>query len=171
MKIEKAVTSDIPELLKLINSAYRGEDSRAGWTTEAGFLISDARIDAPSLEQMMKEKDAAIMKFVDDQNRISGCVYLQKQNSKLYLGLLAVSPILQGAGIGKKLLKVADDRGRELECDSIKLKVISIRKELIDWYERHGFNKTGELQPFPHDDNFGLATMELQLLVMERKLV
>ena len=171
MKIEQAGITDIPELLKLINSAYQNEKSKAGWTTEADFLISDERIDYTSLEKMMNEKDAAFLKCINDANQISGCVYLQKQESKLYLGLLAVSPKVQNAGIGKKLLKAADDQAIRIDCSSIFLTVISIRKELIEWYERHGFIKTGETKPFPHDHNFGLSTLELELLVMERKLI
>src|SRR5262245_54998377 len=129
--------NDIPELTMLINSAYRGDVSRRGWTTEADLLDGDLRTDQQSLSQLLRNPNAVILKFVDDYY-ITGCVYLEEQGTSLYLGMLSVSPTVQAQGIGKKLLNAAEQHARQQGCEFITMTVISLRRELIDWYERHG---------------------------------
>ena len=164
-----ATAIDIPELIQLINSAYRGEASRKGWTTEADLLEGDLRIDDGSLSQLMNKPGAVILKFVSDNN-ITGCVYLEKQGKDLYLGMLSVSPAVQAQGIGKKLLNAAEEYGKQQECRAIVMNVISLRKELINWYERHGYIRNSETKPFPYNDKFGIATQPLKFVVLEKKL-
>ena len=100
-----------------------------------------------------------------------GCVYLQTQEEKLYLGMLTVKPDIQAQGIGKRLLQAAEEYAQMQQCGAIKITVISLRKELIDWYERRGYKNTGEKKPFPSSDpRFGLPKQELEFIVMEKKL-
>src|SRR5688500_7269379 len=139
MHVSTAGTKDIPALVTLINSAYRGEASKKGWTTEADLLKGELRIDIPTLTTLITNKDAVMLKHVSVTGGITGCVYLHKQERGLYLGMLTVSPLLQGGGIGKQLLAAADNYARENDCSSIFMNVISLRHELIAWYERHGF--------------------------------
>ena len=98
-----ATEKDIPELNSLINSAYRGDSSKQGWTTEAD-LLGGIRTDEKALKEMMQQKNSFILKY-EEENKILACVYLKKENNKLYLGMLTVSPQLQNKGIGKILLK------------------------------------------------------------------
>ena len=107
MDISKASLEDIPQLVTLINSAYRGEHSKKGWTTEAD-LLDGVRIDTESLEKMMNKPDAVILKFCNEANALQGCVYLEKKENKMYLGMLTVSPLEQAKGIGKKLLAACE---------------------------------------------------------------
>jgi ribosomal protein S18 acetylase RimI-like enzyme len=104
-------------------------------------------------------------------NELRGCVYLQKQGDKLYLGMLSVSPGIQTQGIGKKLLEAAEKQALEQNCRAIIMNVISLRHELIHWYERHGYKLTGRKKPFPADDKFGKPVIPLEFVELEKFLV
>jgi ribosomal protein S18 acetylase RimI-like enzyme len=169
MNIAIAAKEDIPELVKLINSAYRGDTSRTGWTTEAN-LLGGSRIDDETFEQMMFAEKAVVLTYSDPETAIIGCVYLQQQQSKLYLGMLTVSPEIQNHGVGKQLLQSAETYAQRHSCVAIFMTVISVRAELIAWYERHGYLKTGETRPFPKDTKFGIALHPLELIILEKKL-
>jgi ribosomal protein S18 acetylase RimI-like enzyme len=169
MSISPALKTDIPALVQLINSAYRGEGAKKGWTTEAD-LLDGTRTDEANLMDLISDPQTVILKYTDDADKILACVNLQKQDNRLYLGMLTVSPQLQGAGIGKKLLVAADDYAREHGCLAVFMTVISVRSELIAWYERHGFHKTGEVKPFPVGEKFGIQKQPLEMIVMEKKL-
>jgi ribosomal protein S18 acetylase RimI-like enzyme len=169
MSISPATINDIPTLVRLVNSAYRGDTSRKGWTTEAN-LLGGLRTDKETLAGMMNKKDSVVLKYMDDSNTVIGCVYLQLAENKLYLGMLTVDPEIQSQGIGKKLLASATVYAQEHHCTAIFMTVISLRSELIAWYERHGYKKTGEKKPFPTDKKFGVATQPLEFIVLEKSL-
>ena len=171
MIINAATIADVPELVPLINSAYRGEASRKGWTTEADLLLGDLRTDISTLSDLMNKPGTKIFKCTSDKNLIIGCVYLQKQERGLYLGMLTVSPELQGCGIGKQLLVNAEAYARENNCPVIFMNVISLRYELINWYERHGYYLTEEIKPFPDDNRFGVPTQPIEFAVMEKMIL
>ena len=165
-----ATIADIPELVILINSAYRGESSKKGWTTEAD-LLDGQRTDEESLRMLLSKPGSVLLKYMNEENNISACVNLQQQAQKLYLGMLTVSPTLQGAGIGKKLLAASEHYARENKFEAIRMTVISIRSELIAWYERHGYCRTGETQPFPTGDpKFGIPRQFLEFVVLEKNI-
>ena len=163
-----ASEKDIPQLVKLINSAYRGESAKKGWTHEADLIDSSQRTDEAMLLQTLQKENSTILKYIEDDNKLLGCVYLQKQNARLYLGMLTVSPNIQGKGIGKKLLKAAEEHAKEKGCSSIIMNVISVRKELIQWYERHGYKDNGQRKPFPHDAKFNHSSQVLEFMIMEK---
>ncbi len=167
--ISKAVVEDAPALDKLVNSAYRGDSSRQGWTTEAD-LLDGTRTDSAAIKELIESSDITILKYVES-NEILACVELKKESNKLYLGMLTVKPSLQGKGIGKELLKAAEEEGKKQKCSSIFMTVISVRKELIDWYLRHGYQLTGERKPFAFNDpRFGQPKMKLEFIVLEKKI-
>lgn len=167
--ISKATEKNIPDLLKLVNSAYRGETSRAGWTTEAD-LLDGIRTDESSLLDMLHHQDATILVCTDAASKIIGCVYLELIGMSLYLGMLSVTPGMQAKGIGKQLLKAAEVFARKKGCTTIQMTVISVRDELIAWYEKHGYSKTGETEPFPNDKKFGIPKQRLEFIVMKKNL-
>jgi N-acetylglutamate synthase-like GNAT family acetyltransferase len=170
MPVSPASTQDIPALVALINSAYRGEASKKGWTTEADLLEGELRTDISSLTAVIIKKDAVMLKHVSENGAITGCVYLHKQERGLYLGMLTVSPLLQAGGIGKQLLAAADSYARENNCSSIFMNVISLRHELIAWYERHGYRQTDERKPFPPDQRFGIPAQPLEFMIMVKEI-
>lgn len=168
MPVSIALKQDIPELVALINSAYRGDASKKGWTTEANLLKGDLRTDISTLTGLIENPQSVILKYTTAENVIAGSVYLEIQEKGLYLGMLTVSPQLQAAGIGRQLLVAAEEYAKENECPCIFMSVISVRHELIAWYERHGYTNSGETKPFPDDDRFGIPTQFLEFIIMEK---
>lgn len=167
--ISIASEKDIQELNLLVNSAYRGESSKKGWTTEAD-LLDGVRTNEKSLNELFKKPGSVILKCTNKKNELIGCVHLQSQKNKLNLGMLTVSPVLQGGGIGKKLLLSSEKFAIENNFQYIVMTVISVREELIAWYERHGYRKTGETRPFPTGDpSFGIPLKPLEFIVLEKK--
>ncbi len=142
MIITSATLQDAKELNILINAAYRGEESKKGWTSEAEIL-GGIRIDEITLKTMLNQGDGTIIKYTSEAGEILGTVYLEVKMPALYLGMFAVSPLSQSKGIGKALLAFAEDFALAQGCDRITITVISTRKELIDWYSRHGYVPTG----------------------------
>lgn len=169
MLITSALPTDIPILVQLVNSAYRGENGQKGWTHES-HLVEGSRTNASSVAELMKEPHSVILKYVDDDGVIGGCIYLQQQDDKLYFGMLSVLPSLQGAGVGKKLMAAATDHARQYGCSAIRITVISVRHELIAWYERHGFRRTGESEPFHGGTKFGIQKEPFDLILLEKRL-
>jgi len=169
MHISKATDADIPSMVTLINSAYRGESSKKGWTTEAD-LLGGVRTSEKSLQDTMNKPGAVILVNRNDNGDITACVYLQKEPGTFYLGMLTVSPLLQAGGIGGRLLNAAEAYVKEQNGNNITMTVISVRAELIAWYERHGYVKTGESKPFPADPAFGIPKQPLEFVVMKKTL-
>lgn len=167
--IEKANHTDIPALVTLLNSAYRGEASKKGWTTEANLISGEIRTDENQLTELMNKPGSVFLKHVSNNGDITGCVYLDKRLGKLYLGMLSVSPILQAQGTGRKIMQAAEDYARQEGCPAIFMRVVSLRPELIAWYERQGYQKTGEIQPF-ENSSYGSATTPFDFLVMEKNI-
>lgn len=170
MHIIQANVSDAAELTTLINSAYRGESSQQGWTSEA-HLLDGIRIDELTMNEYLRSNDTIILKYVDKDGKIAGCVYLQQRdNNRLYLGMLTVSPTLQAKGTGKKLLHEAEVWAKKLNCKQIFMTVITTRSELLNWYMRRGYQNTGKIIPFPVETGFGLPKEPIELVVLEKNI-
>ena len=169
--IKIAILSDVPEITRLLNSAYRGESSQKGWTTEAHLIAGETRANENMLTEILLMPGSLMLKLENERGMLVGCVNLQHHGNKLYLGMLSVSPELQGKGGGKKLLKAADEYARYQKMDAIYMTVISLRTELIDWYKRHGYQDTGVRKPFPEDPMTGKHMRELEFAVLEKKIV
>ena len=170
MTIEIATLKDIPSIEKLLNSAYRGEGSKKGWTTEADLIKGEVRTDSEELKQILSQKDSVFLKCIKNDELI-GCVNLQIENQSIYLGMLSVNPDLQGSGTGKKLLLAAEEFAKQNKCNRIFMTVISVRTELIDWYKRNGYESTGETKPFPNDFKSGIPNQKLEFLVFEKNIL
>lgn len=164
-----ATLEDVSELNKLINSGYRGEFSKKGWTTEANIL-EGSRTNEAELKEIISTNENKLLKFTED-NQIIGCVLLVEKEQQLYLGMLTVSPMLQNSGIGKKLLQQAEVHAQALGLPKIVMTVISMRTELIDWYKRHGYIDTGNREPFPVSDiHISIVEQPLEFIVLEKKI-
>jgi ribosomal protein S18 acetylase RimI-like enzyme len=169
MHISIARTEDIPALVKLLNGAYRGDESKQGWTTEADMVAGDLRTDEANMNELMQIPGTVFLKYENDDNVIEGCVFLHKREGKLYLGMFCVSPALQNKGIGKQIMAAAEHYALQQNCPVVFMRVISIRHELIAWYERQGYYKTGEIQPFD-DTKFGTAKEPIEFVVLQKDL-
>jgi ribosomal protein S18 acetylase RimI-like enzyme len=156
VRMRLATAADVPGLVALVNSAYRGESSRAGWTTEAD-LLDGIRIDEARLHSAIASPYSAIL-VAEEAGRLVACVHLQKTGGDCYLGMLTTLPTVQGRGVGRQVIAAAErwaiDRWQSA---SMHMTVLVQRPELIAWYERRGYVRTGQQKPFPYgDQRFGL---------------
>ncbi|MCM3297803.1 GNAT family N-acetyltransferase [Streptomyces pseudogriseolus] len=165
-----ATDADVDALVELIESAYRGESSRAGWTTEADILHGQ-RTDPEGVREVVKAPDSRLI-TVESEGRIVACCQLEHRGAHAYFGMFAVSPALQGAGLGRTVIAEAERQAREgWGVTEMHMTVITVREDLIAWYERRGYRRTGRTTPFPYDDErFGIPQrddLEFELLVKE----
>jgi predicted N-acetyltransferase YhbS len=114
--ISVATETDIPLLINLLNSAYRGEESKKGWTSEAHLIAGEVRSDEASLKKIIQSTGSVLLKYTDAEKKLIGCVNLQQHVNKIYLGMFSVSPLLQGGGIGKKLLVASEEYTSSIGC-------------------------------------------------------
>ncbi|MWB94837.1 GNAT family N-acetyltransferase [Flavobacterium sp. GA093] len=165
--ITKATLADIPALNTLINSAYRGETSKKGWTTEA-HLLEGKRTTEEELTEILEDSKNTFLKFTEN-DQIIGSVLLVEKGTQLYLGMLTVSPELQNSGIGKKMLAEAENQAKALGLSSIIMTVISVREELIAWYKRNGYTDTGEREAFPQSEiHITISAEPLEFIFLEK---
>lgn len=170
LSMSKADKQEAGQIAALVNSAYRGESSKQGWTTEAD-LLAGRRTDAEEILQLISTEDSILL-LCKAKAELIGSVHLQKQAEQVYLGMLAVSPPLQGKGIGKQLLEAAERAAQATWAVSKSvMTVIACRNELIAFYERRGYRRTGVSKEFPV--NPGLWTpkvVDLRLDILEKDL-
>ncbi len=153
--VRVAVVDDAEELAALVNSAYRGDSSRTGWTTEAD-LLGGQRTDPQALEEFIERTTSVgdqAMLVQGSSGRILACVQLEKRGDGAYLGMLTIAPTLQAQGLGRDLLAAAEHFVRtEWQAQRMIMTVIEQRLEVIAWYQRRGYARTGETAPFPYGD-------------------
>jgi GNAT superfamily N-acetyltransferase len=168
-----ATAADVAAIVRLVNSAYRGKSSRAGWTTEAD-LLGGQRTDKEEISCLIGLPDSMLLLCLGC-GEILGSLHLQKINTvTTYLGMLVVKPGLQGLGIGSHFMNRADEIARsEWGTVKMQIQVITLRHELIAYYLRRGYRRTGEIRPFPVDNpKFGLPKVTgLTLEVLEKSLL
>jgi ribosomal protein S18 acetylase RimI-like enzyme len=154
-KIAAVTEDDVDEIATLVNSAYRGESARAGWTNE-GHLLDGERTNAAILSEELQTPGLTILCLREsDGNQLLGCVSLTfKQDSSgldCYLGMLTIRPTLQNAKLGQKLMAESEKFAAHAGAKRVWLGVIQLRTELLAWYIRRGYQPTGETKPFPED--------------------
>jgi ribosomal protein S18 acetylase RimI-like enzyme len=151
-----AATADTDAIVALVESAYRGDVSRKGWTTEADMLDGQ-RTDAPGVDALIRKSGSRVL-LVERDGALLACAHIEKQGDAAYFGMFSVRPDQQGGGLGKTMLAEAERVARdEWACREMQMTVISIRDELIEWYERRGYRRTGRYSPFPYGDaRFGI---------------
>lgn len=170
--IRDATAADIPDLHRLIESAYRGESSRAGWTTEAD-LLDGQRTDPDDLADILADPKQALLTAWRD-GVLLGCVLIADRGEGTgYFGMLSIRPALQGGGLGRRLVEAAHAAlADRFGARRVRISVFPQRKTLIAWYERLGYRQTGATLPFPYGNpRFGLPRRDdLYFVVMEREL-
>ena len=176
LKFRAATHDDVAALVALVESAYRGEGSKQGWTTEADMLGGrrtgaddiQACLDRPRSRIVLAEREAA-----DGTPELLACAHVAVEDGAGYFGMFSVRPNLQGGGIGKALLGEAERVAREeWRMPAMRMTVIDIRDELIAFYERRGYARTGLKKPFPYgDERYGLPKRDdLRFEVLEKAL-
>lgn len=169
---ECATIHDLPALHALVEAAYRGDSARRGWTHEADML-GGQRTDVAALRDVITDPASAILLHRSGE-RLIGCVHIRDLDDGLgYLGMLAVDPDAQAGGLGKALLLAAEaEAQRRWRAQRMEMTVIAQRRDLIAWYQRRGWQLTGERRPFPYDDpRFGLPQRDdLEFVVLAKDL-
>jgi predicted N-acetyltransferase YhbS len=170
VSIFKAEKQDAGQIAALINSAYRGEASQQGWTTEAD-LLDGLRTDTEEILQLIASDGSMILLCKVEAEPV-GSVHLQKQAEQVCLGMLAVSPLLQGRGIGKQLLEAAEQAAKQTwSVNKSVMSVISCRSELIAFYQRRGYRRTGASNAFPVNPELWQPKVAgLRLEILEKML-
>lgn len=172
MTFRAATAGDIPTLITLINSAYRGDTSRAGWTGEA-HLVDGVRIDAQNLQADLERPRSTIL-LAERDGQLLACARVADEGSTGYFGMFSVDPGQQGGGIGTIMIEKAEGyAAREWGVSVMQMTVLDVRDELISYYERRGYVRTGIKKPFPYgDEQFGIPKRDdLQFEVLEKSLV
>lgn len=151
-----AEPADAPVVRALVESAYRGASSRAGWTTEADYL-GGQRVDLDGVHELIV-RPASRLLLAETTGRLAACAHIEKAGDTCYFGMFAVRPRAQGEGLGGALLEKAEGEARGCwhSC-SMRMVVIDLRDDLIGWYRRRGYRRTGEYAPFPYgDERYGI---------------
>ncbi|MFW5418143.1 GNAT family N-acetyltransferase [Nocardiopsis sp. CNT-189] len=163
---------DVPALVELVNSAYRGEGSKEGWTTEAD-LLGGQRIDAEGVTALLRTPDTAVL-VAEAGGRLTVCCELKRSGEgDAYFGMFSVSPAAQGKGLGGAMMTEAEGyAARVWGARRMRMLVIRQRGELIAWYERRGYARTGAVSPFPYgDERFGIPRRDdLEFIELAKEL-
>jgi ribosomal protein S18 acetylase RimI-like enzyme len=166
-----ATFDDVPAIVALVESAYRGDASRAGWTTEADLL--DGQRTDPDDVRACIDKPRSVVLLAERDGVLVACAHIAEREGAGYFGMFSVVPGLQGGGVGKAVLAEAERIAREeLELAAMRMTVIDVRDELIAFYERRGYARTGIKKPFPYgDERFGKPKrQDLRFEVLEKRL-
>ena len=166
-----ATPADIPAIVELVTSAYRGDTSRQGWTTEAD-LLDGARVDPEVLLHDIERPDSLVL-LAERDGELLACAHVAIEDGAGYFGMFAVGPTLQGGGVGKAVIAEAERIARDTwKLPAIRMTVIDVRAELIAFYERRGYARTGIRKPFPYgDERFGVPKRDdLRFEVLEKTL-
>lgn len=172
MQIQPATETDISLVVELANAAYRGRGPVTGWTDESAY-IGGSRITAELLARDLETRRGATLLVCRERpgSPLAGCVWLEREDAdRWYLGLLTVRPDLQDKGLGRQLLAAAEAHAVTRGARRIRMTVVHLRDTLIAWYERRGYVRTGETEPFPYEDSrFGEPRRDdLHFIVLEK---
>jgi len=167
-----ARASDADAIVALVESAYRGESGLRGWTTET-HLLDGRRTNVDDVRTMIATPSCRLLLAESDCRLLASCL-VERRDEGGYFGMFAVDPDAQGAGIGKQVLARAERLAAESwGCKVMRMTVIVQRDELIAWYGRRGYRRTGQFEPFPYgDERFGIPRRDdLRFEVLFKNLV
>jgi ribosomal protein S18 acetylase RimI-like enzyme len=171
---EAITDDDLPDIVSMMNLAYRGSGVSTGWNSEAAYITGSRTTESLLRADMLGKPNASFLKWVDPiSRRLSGCVWLEPvDDNSWYLGSLTIAPDCQSSGIGNTLLAAAEQQVRSEGGTRIRMTVVNVRDILIAWYIRRGYHLTGEVEPFPYgDDRFGTPLRDdLFFVVLEKDL-
>jgi len=163
-----AVSEEATAVSDMINNAYRGEQSKLGWTSEA-HLLDGLRTTPQEILDLINRPDSIIL-LCHCKSELLGSVHLQKHLDTAYLGMFVVRPTLQTQGIGKQILQAAESEATlHWQVNKVAMYVISVRYELLAFYQRRGYIRTGGFRAFPVNPVMWQPKMEnLQLELLEK---
>ena len=147
---------DLDAISALIERAYRGDDAKVGWTHEAD-LLDGTRLAPGEIEAVLVDPACRFLLAHDPE--LVACALLRREGDAAYFGMFAVDPRRQSGGIGSRVLEAAEDAARRLwSARALRMTVISLREELIAFYERRGYRLTGARERFPFEQTIPRRT-------------
>ena len=168
--------AELPELVALVNAAYRGAGTLPGWTSEVG-LVNGERVTLAALRSDVAAIPSLRIYLLREPPKLLACVRVEDGHGMhnepvCYISMLAVHPEWQDAGLGRRMLEFAEAEGRRGGARAARMSVVSVRTALIAWYERRGYRRTGETEPFPYDDaRFGQPQQRgLEFVLLQKEL-
>ncbi len=168
--IRPAVAADAEAVAALVNRAYRGESSRAGWTTEADILTGVRTLPAEVQALIAQPEGWLLTGWLGGQLVGTLCAEWHAVQHAVHLGMIAVEPGLQNRGIGKALIQSAEQRAvQQWQAQFAQMAVIHLRSELMAFYRRLGYVPTGETREFPYNPDLWQAQVSHLHLVLLRK--
>ena len=175
-RYRRALASDVAAVVQLVHSAYRGESSRVGWTTEAD-LLDGQRTDPEEVAELVQDEGKRLI-LSELSGELCGCILVSRVQQReppvaAHIGMFAVRPTLQGRGLGKGLLAEAERVARsDFSAERAEMTVIEQRPDILAWYQRLGYARTGASEPFPYGNpRFGLPRRpDLRFLVLAKPL-
>lgn len=171
LQFRAAILDDIDAVVALVESAYRGDASRVGWTTEAD-LLDGRRTGHDEIRQILRMPQSRLL-LAERDGRLVACAHVAVEVGAGYFGMFSVEPGQQGSGTGTQVLAEAERIvAGEWHCPAMRMTVIDVREELIAFYERRGYRRTSIKKPFPYGDaRFGLPKRDdLRFEVLEKTL-
>lgn len=170
LTVREARPSEVAEVVELVNDAYGRTQASSGWTSE-DEILEGPRVQAADVEAILGDPEGAMLVAPVDRE-IVGCAHvLGLEPGVCEIGMLSVRPDRQAEGLGRAILARAERYAREERgAERIALHVLTVRKELIAWYERRGYERTGETRPFEPEEPQRSLVGELAFAVLERRI-
>jgi GNAT superfamily N-acetyltransferase len=163
-----AAYGEVPAVAALIERAYRGPEAAAGWTTET-HLLTGPRSSVAEVERLFGEPDSGFVLAFDD-GELVGCALLQRRGGAAYFGMFSVQPSRQTEGVGRGLLAACEAMARDMwSANAMSMSVISLRDDLIEWYERRGYVRTGAGEPFPFHEHPDARRTDFELTELRKQ--
>jgi ribosomal protein S18 acetylase RimI-like enzyme len=167
-----ATAADVPAVTALVERAYRGPVAATGWTTETE-LLTGPRTNEQHVAELAAQPGSRFV-LAETDGTLVGSALVQAPEAPggpAYLGMFAGDPAYQGGGVGRAVVAAAERTVRELwAAPAVRLTVISLRGELIEWYERRGFVRTGRHLPFPFHEASGALRTDFDLAELQKDL-
>jgi ribosomal protein S18 acetylase RimI-like enzyme len=169
VSIRYATAPDGPSIVELIERAYRGPEAATAWTNETEFLTGPRTRDG-EVDRLVADPESRFV-LAEVAGELAGCALVQRADQGAYFGMFAVDPRQQGGGVGKAVLDACEETARELwAAGSMRLTVISLRADLIDWYARRGYLPDGTREPFPFHVESGALRTDFDLVRLVKAL-
>lgn len=133
-----ATSSDVSELVRIVNLAYRVED----------FFINGNRTTDAEIRNKLATPGASFLVVDGDAAALAAAVYFEIRGDRGYFAMLSVDPAHQKRGLARLLIEAIVDRSRTAGCRSLDIEVVDLRAELPAFYRQFDFVATGTA-PFP----------------------
>lgn len=152
-----ATVADVPALVRLVNAAYRVE----------AFFVRDDRTSEADIVSRLTTEGCGFLVVDDPGDALAAAVFVRVQSERGYFGMLSVDPARQQQGLGRLLVRAAEEHCRAAGCRVMEIDVVNIRPELPPYYAALGYVATATA-PFP---NPARLKREAHLVIMSKSLM